>query len=359
MKIAFFGSSLLSSYWNGAATYYRGVLRALHDRGHSIVFYEPDAWDRQKHRDIAPPEYARSVVYAARNANDVTRVVEEAARNADLLVKASGVGAFDTLLEALVLEVRTGRQAAAFWDVDAAATLESLETDPAPSLRRLIPQYDIVFTYGGGAPVVNAYRALGARACVPIYNGLDPATHFPAPPDPAFEAVLAFLGNRLPDRERRVDEFFFHTARKHPGFSMLLGGSGWDDVAARFANVRYIGHVYTSDHNAFNSTPRAVLNICRDSMARCGFSPPTRVFEAAGAGACLITDLWEGIDSFFEPEHECLIARNGDQVGEILGELTPARAAAIGAAARTRALRDHTYAQRAREVENALRELGL
>ena len=357
MKIAFFGSSLLSSYWNGAATYYRGILRALHRRGHSIVFYEPDAWDRQNHRDLAPPDYAGSVVYPARNENEVAGVVERAAHDANLLIKASGVGVFDELLEAVVLQYRNGRCAAAFWDVDAAATLESLNAE-AP-LRRLIPRYDIVFTYGGGAPVVDAYRALGARACVPIYNALDPATHFPAPRNPAFEASLAFLGNRLPDREQRVHEFFFQTARANPACRMLLGGSGWADIAPQFSNLRYLGHVYTTDHNAFNSTPRAVLNICRDSMARCGFSPPTRVFEAAGAGACVITDAWEGIENFLEPERECLVARQGSEVGEILRELSPARAAAFGAAALQRVLRDHTYAQRALEVENALRELGL
>jgi spore maturation protein CgeB len=359
MKIAFFGSSLLSAYWNGAATYYRGILRAMHGRGHSIVFYEPDAWDRQNHRDISPPEYAGSVVYPANNEDEVLRVVKEAARDADLMVKASGVGVFDHLLESAVLEFRTGRYVTAFWDVDAAATLERVRTHAQDPLRRMIPRYDIVFTYGGGAPVVNAYRALGAHACVPIYNALDPSTHFPVRRKRGFDASLAFLGNRLPDREERVHEFFFRAARANPKLTMLLGGSGWDDIARQYPNVRYLGHVYTQDHNAFNSTPHAVLNICRDSMARCGFSPPTRVFEAAGAAACLLTDAWEGIDNFLEPGRECLVARDGGEVSDILRELSRARAAAIGAAGLDRVLREHTYTQRALAVENALRELGL
>src|SRR5690606_661795 len=157
MRICFFGSSLLSAYWNGAATYYRGILRALYERGHRIAFYEPDAWDRQKHRDIAPPEYARSIVYPANHAGAVLRVVEDAARHADLLVKASGVGVFDEVLEKAVLDFCAGRTATAFWDVDAAATLERMNGDPQDSLRRLIPRFDIVFTYGGGPPVVKAY----------------------------------------------------------------------------------------------------------------------------------------------------------------------------------------------------------
>jgi spore maturation protein CgeB len=359
MRIAFFGSSLLSAYWNGAATYYRGIVRALHERGHEIVFYEPDAWDRQNHRDIAPPAYARSVVYAVADPGDVRRVVEDAAQNTDLLVKASGVGVFDELLEKAVLDCRSGATVIAFWDVDAAASLERMNTDPHDALRRLIPRFDIVFTYGGGAPVVEAYRKLGAQTCVPIYNALDPSTHFSVARDPRFEASLAFLGNRLPDREARVHEFFFRAARQNPELTMLLGGSGWDDTTQQFPNVHYLGHVYTADHNAFNSTPQAVLNICRESMARCGFSPPTRVFEAAGAGACLITDSWEGVETFLAPGRECLVARDGAEVSVFLRELTPERATAIGAAALDRVLREHTYAQRALEVEDALCALGL
>jgi spore maturation protein CgeB len=358
MNIVFFGSSLLSAYWNGAATYYRGILRALHARGHSIAFYEPDAWQRQQHRDIAPPDYARSVVYPAADERAVLRVVEEAAADADLLVKASGVGVFDALLEQAVLEFRRPHALVAFWDVDAAATLERLQADETDSLRALVPRFDVVFTYGGGTPVIEAYGDLGARQCVPIYNALDPATHFPVSADPRFDASLAFLGNRLPDREIRVREFFFQPTRDNPALTMLLGGSGWDDLAPQFSNLRYLGHVYTNDHNAFNATPRAVLNICRDSMARFGFSPPTRVFEAAGAGACLITDAWEGIENFLEPGRECLVARSGAEVSAIVRELSPERSGNIGAAALKRVLHEHTYAQRAAAVENALCSLA-
>src|SRR5262249_16919555 len=154
----------------------------------------------------------------------------------------------------------------------------------------LIPRYDLILTYGGGAPVVEAYRELGARECAPIYNALDPLTHHPVPPDPRFRGLLAFLGNRLPDREARVHEFFFAPAHRFPEQIFLLGGSGWDVNAGAPSNVRVLGHVYGPDHNAFNCTPLAVINVNRDSMARTGFSPPTRVFEAAGAAACLIVD---------------------------------------------------------------------
>jgi spore maturation protein CgeB len=348
MNIAFFGSSLLSSYWNGAATYYRGIVRALHARGHRVTFYEPDAYDRQKHRDIAPPEWARSVVYPATE-DDVLRQVESA-RGADLVVKASGVGVFDGLLESAVADLRSERTMVAFWDVDAPATLERIRSNEADPFRRLIPRYDIVLTYGGGEPVVSAYRGLGAQDCVPIYNALDPETHHPVPADERFRADLAFLGNRLPDRETRVSEFFLRAAASAPECAFLLGGSGWDDRHLP-ANVRNLGHVGTADHNALNCSARLVLNVSRESMARFGFSPATRVFEAAGAGACLVTDAWDGVEHFFEPEEEILVARDGIEVAGLVRATSPEDARRIGARALKRALAEHTYAHRAGQFE--------
>ncbi|MGE3539085.1 MAG: glycosyltransferase [Candidatus Tectimicrobiota bacterium] len=353
LRIAFFGSSLVSAYWNGAATYYRGLLRALHARGHTITFYEPDAFDRQQHRDILEPSYARSIVYPAHDHRGVYAALA-AARGADVIVKASGVGVFDTLLEQEVLTLQSPQTRVLFWDVDAPATLERVQRDPDDPFRQCIPAYDLICTYGGGLPVVNAYRALGARACVPIYNALDPSTHYAVPPEARFAATLGFLGNRLPDREARVQSFFFETARALPAQRFLLAGNGWEQHVPQLANVRYLGHVYTRDHNAFNCTPLAVLNINRDSMARYGFSPPTRIFEAAGAGACLIVDAWKGLEAFLSPARECLVARDGTEVAEHLRTLTPAQARALGRAAQQRMLAEHTYTHRALQVEALL-----
>ncbi|MBE7212573.1 MAG: glycosyltransferase, partial [Gluconacetobacter diazotrophicus] len=230
-----------------------------------------------------------------------------------------------------------------------------LRAHPAHPLRAALPGLDAVLTYGGGEPVVSAYRALGARFCAPITNALDPDTHHPVPADGRFAADLGFLGNRLPDREARVDEFFFRPASATPTRRFLLGGAGWDDKG-RSENVRYVGHVGTADHNAFNAGPMAVLNISRDGMAAMGFSPATRVFEAAGAGACILTDAWPGIDSFFAPGEEILVARDGSDVAAILDGLDAARAREIGAAALARVLRDHTYAERARVADAIFRD---
>ncbi len=353
MDIAFYGSSLLSSYWNGAATYYRGLLGALARLGHTITFYEPDAFDRQAHRDIDPPDWASSVVYPATEAalHDVLR---QAAR-ADVVIKASGVGVFDDALLTGTLDHAGPGAVTCFMDVDAPATLATVQADADDPMHAALRRLDLVLTYGGGPPVVDAYTRLGARRCVPIYNALDPATHHPAPPDPRFAADLGFLANRLPDREARVEAFFLDAAARLPERSFLLGGNGWHDKAMP-GNVRAVGHVGTADHNALNCSALAVLNVARDSMAAVGFSPATRVFEAAGAGACLITDAWEGIELFLQPGAEVLVARDGADVAEHLRTLTPVRAQAIGAAARARILAGHTYEKRAVILDALLRE---
>jgi spore maturation protein CgeB len=352
LNIAFFGSSLVSAYWNGAATYYRGLIRALWNRGHHVTFYESNAFERQQHRDLPDPHWAKVVVYSAHGTGDVEHCLA-AARSADVIIKASGNGVFDELLEEAVLTLRNGSNVVAFCDVDAPATLDRVHANPLDPFVDLIPQYDLIFTYGGGEPVVSAYMKLGAQRCVPIYNGLDPATHHPVAPEDRFAANLGFLGNRLPDREARVEEFFLRPAFELSDRKFLLGGSGWADKAMP-PNVNYAGHVYTADHNAFNCTPRAVLNINRQSMATYGYSPATRVFEAAGAGACLITDWFLGVEEFFEPDREILVAHSGQEVVEHIRSLTAEKARAIGAAARRRALAEHTYEQRAALLEECL-----
>jgi spore maturation protein CgeB len=352
MKIAFYGSSLVSAYWNGAATYYRGLLRALAQKGYDITFYEPDVYNRQKNRDIDPPEWCKVVVYEG-TVDALNRVTSEAAQ-ADVVVKASGVGFEDDLL--LVEVLRNARPDALkiFWDVDAPATLADLRAHADHPLRRALNELDLVLTYGGGDPVVNAYRGFGAADCIPIYNALDPETHHPVAANPRFRADLGFLGNRLPDREARVEQFFLEPAAHLPQQTFLLGGSGWHDKAMS-PNVNFIGHVSTRDHNAFNVTPKAVLNISRASMAENGFSPATRVFEAAGAGACLITDYWEGIELFLKPDEEVMVARDGRDVIEIMAGLDADKARKIGEQALARVLAEHTYAHRAEDVDAIFR----
>jgi len=286
MKLFVFGSSLTSSYWNGAATYYRGIYKNLHSLGYQITFAEPDIYGRQQKRDAGEIDYATVRVY--QTPRDLERMLAEAGE-ADLIIKHSGVGADDERLEVDVLRCRAGHTRTAFWDVDAPATLARVEENPWDPFRELIPQYDFIFTYGGGLPVMEHY----------------------------------------------------------------LGGEGWGSRPLP-ANVCWIGHVGSCDHNRINCSARMVLNINRQSMARVGFSPPTRVFEAAGAGACVITDAWAGIDQFFEPGREILVAESAEDIVSFLRETPRQAACEIGKAMRERALRDHTYSLRAHQVHEAL-----
>jgi len=353
VELTFFGSSLVSSYWNGAATYYRGLIRALAARGHRVTFCEPDAYGRQQHRDLAEdPDYATVVVYRGEAERDA--LVERAFASSDWVIKCSGVGVWDAELEAAVAERSGGAVKTAFLDVDAPATLARIAADAGDPFRAHIARYDQLFTYGGGPPVIAAYTAWGAQACTCIYNGLDPEEHRPLEmaAHPGFD--LLFMGNRLPDREARVNEFFFRAAELSPGRRFVLGGEGWGDRAMP-SNVTYLGHVPTHRHNAVNASARLVLNIHRESMVENGWSPATRMFEAAGAGSCQVTDAMPGIEEFFAPGEEILVADDGAAVARIVAATTDADARRIGEAGRRRALADHTYAQRAERMDAVLR----
>ncbi len=350
MKLFIFGSSLTSSYWNGAATYYRGIYKNLHALGHDVTFAEPDIYRRQQNRDAGDIDYARVLVY--QTPRDLDRMLA-AASGTDLVIKHSGVGAGDEFLERAILDLRSDDTSIAFWDVDAPATLARVEENPADPFRALIPEYDFIFTYGGGPPIVDHYLHLRARNCHPVYNALDPAVHHPVKHDPELACDLAFVGHRLPDRERRVEEFFLRAAELAPQLQFILGGEGWAGKPMP-PNVRWIGHVGIAGHNRVNGSARMVLNINRESMASVGFSPPTRIFEAAGAGACVITDSWPGIDHFFALRREILVASSAEGIVRWLTILNDAEAREVGDAMRARALRDHTYALRAQQVDAVL-----
>jgi spore maturation protein CgeB len=300
-----------------------------------------------------------SVVYRA--GQDLDEMLARAAA-ADVVVKHSGIGADDEALERRVLECQP-HSAVVFWDVDAPATMDRMRSYPDDAFHQALPRYNAIFTYGGGPVVREQCFRYGAQDYYSIYNGLDPETHFPVPPDPSLSCDVAFLGNRLPDREARVDELFLGAAKLAPDKRFLLGGEGWGNKDLP-PNVRWIGHVPTAEHNRINCSAGMVMNINRSSMANTGFSPPTRVFEVAGAGACLLCDDWPGIEDCFEPGEEILVIKTADDVVEALARYGKAERQGIGAAFRQRALRNHTYAQRAAQAEEAFlmcssRHLGL
>jgi spore maturation protein CgeB len=376
MKIFAFGSSIVSSYWNGAATYYRGCYKYLARLGYDITFAEPDAYGRQQHRDTGDFSWVKSLVYRPRALNDgrpgescdptgsdLDRLLALAAE-ADIVVKHSGIGCDDAELERRVPELAypggSGSNPSGpmtfIWDVDAPATIRRMQAARGTDALALSTKlYDAILTYGGGPMARAGFLEFGARAYYSMYNGLDPETHHPVPPDPALVCDLAFLGNRLPDREARVEELFLRAAELAPDQRFLLGGEGWGDKRMP-GNVRYVGHVSTADHNRFNASAGLVLNINRASMADFGFSPPTRVFEVAGAGAPMLCDDWPGLDDCFVPGEEILVVRNAEDVAAALHNTAGTQRKALGESFRARALADHTYAQRAAQADFAFRE---
>jgi spore maturation protein CgeB len=348
LNIFVFGASILTSYWNGAATYYRGIYKYLARRGHQITFASPDAFERQQHHDEGDFSYVNAVVYQPTSDLDA---MLELASEADVVVKHSGLGVDDDLLERRVLELQS-HSAVIFWDVDAPATLGRIQADKRDPFHVAIPRYDAILTYGGGPKARQGYLDAGARAYHSIYNGLDPETHHPVSPDPSLACDVAFLGNRLPDREARVEELFLGAAKLAPDRKFLLGGEGWADKPMP-SNVRWIGHVSTEKHNRLNCSAAMVMNINRESMADFGFSPPTRVFEVSGAGTCMLCDDWPGIDDCFEPDREILVVRTAEDVAKALKQHDPDSRRRIGDAFHARALRDHTYELRALRAEIA------
>ncbi len=351
MKIFVFGASILTSYWNGAATYYRGIYKYLARLGHEITFAAPDAFDRKRHQDAGDFSYVESIIY--RPTVDIHAMLRLAA-SADIVIKHSGLGVDDALLERRVLELQP-KSIVIFWDVDAPATLGRMKENANDPFHQDVPRYSAILTYGGGPKAREGYIDAGAQAFYSIYNGLDPDTHHPVAPDASLACDVAFLGNRLPDREERVEELFLKAAALAPERQFLLGGEGWADKPMP-PNVRWIGHVSTNDHNRLNCSAGMVLNINRTSMADYGFSPPTRVFEVSGAGVCMLCDDWPGIDDCFEPGKEILVIRTAQNVVDAVRGHDKAARRTIGEAFHRRGLQDHTYSQRALQAEAAFRE---
>ena len=360
MRIFAFGSSIVSSYWNGAATYYRGCYKYLARLGYDITFAEPDAYGRQQHRDSDDFSYVTSMVYEPvekDGGQDLARMLSQAAHY-EIVVKHSGIGCDDAELERRVPAECSAHAMTFIWDVDAPATIHRMRADANDALRHATPGYDAILTYGGGPLAYEGFAEFGARAYYSMYNGLDPETHFPVPADPTLACDVVFLGNRLPDREARVEELFLRAAELAPHASFILGGEGWGDKRLP-PNVRWLGHVPTADHNRVYCSASMVLNINRASMAEFGFSPPTRVFEVSGAGTCMLCDDWPGIADCFEPEREILVVRSAEDVVAAMTRYNLAARHRIGAAFHARGLADHTYAQRAAQADYVFRQCKL
>jgi len=345
MKLVVFGLTVSSSWGNGHATLWRGLIRALARAGVEVVFFERDAPYYARHRDLWELPGGELVLYPDWAEVAARARAETAAADAVIVTSYCADSR-----EACRLAVESGRRSV-FYDMDTPVTLarlaagEAVDYLPAEGLGG----FDLVLSYTGGEALVRLERDLGARRALPLYGHVDPDAHRPAEPQDRFRADLSYLGTYAADRQGAVEALFAEPARLRPHQRFLLGGSGYDGAFPWSDSIFFLDHVAPPEHCAFFASSRLTLNVTRRDMAQMGYCPSGRLFEAAACGAPILTDTWEGLELFFEPGREILTAATTEDALEAL-DLAPADLAAIARAARERTLDEHTSAHRAAQL---------
>jgi spore maturation protein CgeB len=344
-RLVVFGLSLSSSWGNGHAIPFRGLCRELAARGWDITFFERDVEWYRSNRDLTAPEYCELVLY------DGWPPAEAAVRAADAVLVGSYVPDGPRLIDWLA----GMRRPLFFYDIDTPVTLTSLDQARGADYLRAdqIALFEVYFSFTGGPALAELESRWHARRAETLYCGVDPLVYQPVALDARFACSLGYMGTYAADRQARLDGLFFDTARARPNEQFLLAGPLYPPMDLP-PNVRHEYHIYPRDHAAFYSSNTATLNLTRDAMRRYGWSPASRLFEAAACGACIISDTWPGLDSLLEPGREVLLASTRADVAAHLDALTPERREAIGRAARQRVLREHTFTNRAEQVDRAI-----
>jgi spore maturation protein CgeB len=350
MKLVVFGLTVSSSWGNGHATLWRGLIRALARRGWRVVFFERDVPYYAGARDLHALEQGELVLYPA-----WAQVRDLAARHladADAAMVTSfcpdGIEATDLVLQA-------PRPLHVFYDLDTPVTLERLDQGQPLSYvgPRGLADFDIVLSYTGGGALDALRDRLGARIAVPLYGHVDPDVHRPAAPRPEFAGDLSYIGTYAPDRQAALEALLVDPARQRPDLRFVIAGAQYPDSFPWSGNIFFLRHLAPPDHPGFYASSRLTLNITRGSMARMGWCPSGRLFEAAACGVPVLSDAWPGFEEFFTPGREILLARGTDDALAAL-DLPEAELRRIGAAARERVLDEHTSAHRAAELEALL-----
>jgi spore maturation protein CgeB len=351
LQILFFGLTISSSWGNGHATPYRALLRALHELNIKAVFYEQDVPYYARHRDFKSCEYCELILY--RDWETVRGSALRRAQEADVVVTASYLSEGARISEEL-LEVEGPLHV--FYDLDTPITLSRMQNGGVDYLRpELIPQFDLYLSFTGGNILRTLEQSFGAQRGLPLYGCVDPELYVRVPRQQRFACDLSFMGTYAPDRGDCIRELFVAPAERLPGQNFLLAGSMYPTDWRWPAGVRRVEHVAPSDHPALYSSSRATLNVTRHEMARSGYCPSGRFFEASACGTPLLTDEWEGLESFFDLKQELLVVRSSDEVVQAL-QLPEAELARIAARARERTLDEHTGQQRAKQFLAACEE---
>jgi spore maturation protein CgeB len=345
MNVVVFGLSITSSWGNGHATTFRGLLRALAGRGHDILFLERDQPWYADHRDLPHPPYCRAELYAS--LADLKSRFSDEVRNADCVIVGSYVPEGVAVCH-WATACATG--ATAFYDIDTPVTLAKLERGEDDYLsREMIGRFDLYLSFTGGRTLELIEKRYGSQRAVAFYCSVDPALYFPETRMVQWD--LGYLGTYSEDRQPSVVRLLMEPARQVPASRFIVAGPQYPGSVQWPRNVKRVDHLNPSDHRTFYNRQRFTLNVTRADMIRAGYSPSVRLFEAAACGTPIISDRWNGLDSIFEPGKEILIADDTNDVVEILREMSEIERRAIGNAACRRVLAEHTATHRAAELE--------
>jgi spore maturation protein CgeB len=347
VKIVIFGLTISSAWGNGHATLWRGLCRALAQRGHDITFFERDVPYYAAHRDTVDPPGCRLQLYEEWDA--IRRDAEAAVADSDVAMVTSycpdGAAACD-------LVVASRATLRVFYDLDTPVTLQRLAQRervpylPAQGLR----DFDLVLSYTGGRALDELRTQLGARRVAPLYGSVDPDAHRRVEQPGMARVDLSYLGTYARDRQHRLEQLFIEPARRCASRRFMLGGSQYPEDFPWVANIYYMSHMPPPMHPAFYSASALTLNVTRGAMAEMGYCPSGRLFEAAACGTPILSDTWEGIEDFFEPGEEILVARDTDEAIAALDVSEEARTR-MALAARERTLAQHTAERRALDFE--------
>jgi spore maturation protein CgeB len=350
MRLAIFGLTITSSWGNGHATLWRGLVRALARRGCRVTFFERDEPYYSDNRDLSEIPGAEVVIYS--HWDDVRAKAAAALTEADATIVTSychdGIAASELVHE-------KARGLSVFYDLDTPVTLARLdEGEPVDYIGpRGLRDFDLVLSYTGGRALQELQMRLGARRVVPLYGHVDPDVHQPVALADRYRADLSYLGTYAADRQATLEALFVAPARKRPDQRFLIGGAQYPADFPWSDNIYFVRHLPPSEHPAFFSSSRLTLNATRRAMADMGWCPSGRLFEAAACGAAVISDTWAGLETFFTPGREILLAHDADDILSAL-VLTDAELARMAKAARERTLDMHTSACRADELLEAL-----
>jgi spore maturation protein CgeB len=345
MRIVILGLSITSSWGNGHATNFRALVAALAGRGHDVLFLERDVPWYAGNRDLPHPPHGRTVLYGS-----LEQLRDEhaaAVREADLVVVGSYV---PEGIEVGRWVQETAQGVKAFYDIDTPVTLAALARGECDYLApELIPGYDLYLSFTGGPTLHRLERELGSPCARGFYCLVDETAYAPAEVERRW--TLGYLGTWSADRQPVLDELLVEPARQRPSDSLVVAGPQYPAEIVWPANVQRIEHLPPAEHAGFYNAQRLTLNVTRADMVRAGWSPSVRLFEAAACGVPVVSDWWEGLDSFFLPDKEILVARSAADVVRHLDGVDDDRRAEIGAAARARVLAEHTAEHRADELE--------